>query len=170
MEPKKLPDKITHRFKNVVIQEDNTGWNKLISCVEQVNKNEFVAIDVGLFETHSEKVVKRGVMNELGIERPQRSFIALTFDMNQKKLKDIVSKSMSKWLMSNGKALDSLDKAGKFLQKEIKQLMYSDYWLKRKPNKPYTVDKKGFNQPLIETGELASSIDRRKTMGKQGKK
>lgn len=165
--PKKEPNKAIHMFGNIIIEEDNTGWNKLIDNIEPVVKNEFVAVDIGLFEPTSPKIIDRGIRNEMGIGTPQRSFIALTFDIKRKQLERIVLNAMGKWFMSNEKALNALDSAGKYLQKEIRELMYGDYWLKRKPNKPLTVAKKGFNQPLIETGELARNINRRKTTGKK---
>lgn len=168
--PKKKVDKKTYVFQGMVIEEDNTGWNKLVENIEPVVRNGFIAIDIGLFETTPEKIVKRGVKNELGIGVPQRSYIALTFDLKRKQMEMMLMQSIKNHFMTTRRTTDALDSVGKFLQKEIKQFMYSNYWLMRKPNRPSTIRKKGFNQPLIETGELANSIGRRKTTGKQNKK
>jgi len=166
----KLPNKISSRHGNMIIEEDNVGWNKLIDYIEPIIRSDFIAVDVGLFETTPADVVDRGAKNELGARKiPQRSYIGLTFDTNKKKLEDMVLSSMSKHFMGSKKAIEALEETGKFLEKEIVKLIDSDYWKNRKPNADITIAIKGSDHPLIDTGELKKSITTRRITGKDKK-
>ena len=105
---------------------------------------------------------KRNTANENSppkkyIEIPERSFIRSTFDnLNMNEVKQIVEVGLEHIL--NDDAYDGEDllrSLGEYLRSQIVRTITK---LKEPPNSPYTVAVKGSSNPLIDTGELRSSI------------
>ena len=101
-------------------------------------------------------VVHVALWNELGtVNAPPRPFIRQTVDNNEAKIQSKMKSSVNK--LANGATADTvLNELGVFakglLQKEIKD---GDYV----PNAPSTVEKKGSDRPLIDTGLLRQSAN-----------
>lgn len=118
------------------------------------------SVDVGLIDAEPE-VVLRGMINEYGWEKgniPARPWFSTVVDARSQDW-------MRLWTAEFWRIFKNPDsgKTAKHLQKYIAEIMQADIadsieqgdWV---PNAESTIAKKGFDWPLVETGELANSI------------
>ena len=115
-----------------------------------------VGYQEGLLYPDGTPVVHVAIWNELGTVRsPARPFIRNTVDNNEAKIQTKM-KSCANELAegaTTGKVLNELGVFGMdLLQKEIKNGEYV-------PNAPSTIEKKGSEKPLIDTGLLRQSAN-----------
>ena len=115
-----------------------------------------VGYQEGLLYPDGTPVVHVALWNELGtVNAPARPFIRNTVDNNQVKIQSQMKSSVNKLAQgaTAGKVLNELGVFAKgLLQEEIK---YGDYV----PNAPSTVEKKGSDKPLIDSGLLRQSAN-----------
>lgn len=144
----------------VVIKVINKGYNNYKDAFKELNSKK---VAVGLFAKVGDDVLTRGIVNEFGARAgkngnvviPERSFIRSTYNKNVKK----VARRFAEIGKSISNGNYNVDKKLKLIGSEqeaaVKKTI-SD--LKYPPNAPYTIRKKGFDNPLIETGEMRNKI------------
>lgn len=95
--------------------------------------------------------------HEFGIDVPQRSFIRETVDVNESKIQDILAQAAQKMT----KGLMSPSQAGDWVGVQIQAILQDRIAQQNPPFAPLaqmTIDQKGSSTPLINTGQLRSSI------------
>lgn len=119
-----------------------------------------------------EKVIDIAAANHFGFTTPEgfdvpaRPFVSQYIDKNESKIKkeaeNILKKSIKK--LGQGKEVDidqDMEDIAEYMEKGMKEYIDQKPFI---PNAPMTVEKKGFDFPLVETGKLTDSIK-----GKAGK-
>jgi hypothetical protein len=91
--------------------------------------------------------------NKTQINLPPRPFMQQTADNNRSKWR----KQLLQLIKSNNYQIgDVLDIIGQVMASDIQKTMAQGKFV---PNAPLTVDWKGFNKPLVNTGDLSRSVD-----------
>lgn len=129
------------------------------------------SVDVGIIDSgkHSEgsdyTVAQIGLVHEFGaivklhggkkILIPERSFMRSTLEENRSNLREKSKKAVR--LIQKGQidANTALALLGEFFADEISKKIVD---IRSPPNAPATIKRKGFDNPLIETGQLKNSI------------
>lgn len=131
--------------------------NDLLDAVLQKLKLQFGTVEIGFFKgTHTYPngkdvtIVARD--NDKGTKRiPQREFMIPAGNKAANKTINITVYSIVGGIDES----QALSKAGElfvgFIQKEITNL-------KEPPNSPYTIEKKGSSNPLIDSGDMRKSV------------
>lgn len=133
------------------------GYKKFAAAA-RANKGR-VSIEVGWFV---EAVAEYVGANEFGTDTiPSRPFIRQTFDANRAKYLKMIQAAG----LRVGPGLKPTDAL-----MPVANEMRNDYILaiqsgKFKPNAPSTVDKKGFNAPLVDSGQMQRALNIRITAG-----
>ena len=132
--------------------------NDLLDAVLQKLKLQFGTVDVGFFKgTHTypngKDVTTVARDNDQGTKRiPERPFMIPAGNKAANKTINITVQSIASELDEQ----QALSKAGElfvgFIQKEITNL-------KEPPNSPYTIEKKGSSNPLIDSGLMRSKVE-----------
>ena len=131
--------------------------NDLLDAVLQKLKLQFGTVDVGFFKgTHTypngKDVTTVARDNDQGTKRiPERPFMIPAGNKAANKTINITVHSIAGGMDEQ----QALSKAGElfvgFIQKEITNL-------KEPPNSPYTIEKKGSSNPLIDSGDMRKSV------------
>lgn len=131
--------------------------NDLLDAVLQKLKLQFGTVDVGFFKgTHTypngKDVTEVARDNDKGTKRiPERPFMIPAGNKAANKTINITVHSIAGGMDEQ----QALSKAGElfvgFIQKEITNL-------KEPPNSPYTIEKKGSSNPLIDSGDMRKSV------------
>jgi hypothetical protein len=102
--------------------------------------------------------------NEYGTSNiPERSFIRATIDANRKRLERETQKLYRKVVDGKIDTKKALDMLGLRIQEMIKQTILEQ---NDPPNAPSTVERKGFNNPLVDSRQLWRSIAYKSTVTK----
>lgn len=100
-------------------------------------------------------VAEIAMFNELGTSRsPSRPFLRQTVDKNKAKIKQMC-KQTAKQIAQGGSAAQCLKLLGAFGVSLVQETIESGSF---KPNAPRTVDMKGSDKPLIDTGRMRQSV------------
>ena len=131
--------------------------NDLLDAVLQKLRLQFGTVDVGFFKgTHTypngKDVTTVARDNDKGTKRiPERPFMIPAGNKAANKTVNITVNSIAGGMDEQ----QALSKAGElfvgFIQKEITNL-------KEPPNSPYTIEKKGSSNPLIDSGNMRKSV------------
>lgn len=131
--------------------------NDLLDAVLQKLKLQFGTVDVGFFKgTHTypngKDVTTVARNNDQGTKNiPERPFMIPAGNKAANKTVNITVHSIAGGMDEQ----QALSKAGElfvgFIQKEITNL-------KEPPNSPYTIEKKGSSNPLIDSGDMRKSV------------
>jgi hypothetical protein len=122
-----------------------------------------VQVHVGIFDDKPD-LAAIAVWNEYGTSRiPARPFMRSTLDRRSAAYDRQMEKIFTKVMTGKVNVLTGLATLGKQIAKDISNSI--DKW-KKPPNAISTIKKKGFNDPLVETGELMNSIEYRVIQGK----
>jgi len=137
------------------------GYNNYKKSFQDLNSKK---VDVGVFEESGENVLIKAIVNEYGTTKagknrniviPERSFLRSTFNKNYKK----ISKKFSKIpkLIRSGRfdVMRELKLIGLYQKNQVKKTIID---FKDPANALSTIKNKGFDNPLIETGQLLKSI------------
>ncbi len=133
------------------------GWNKIKKEFDNMG-NAFTAI--GLFEEDvyqdGKPIALIGLYNEFGTDTiPARPFIRNWFDGNirktHKKVQDVIGKVLDKQIS----AQEALEELGEYGEEGIRKSIID---FRSPPNAPATIAIKGFNDPLIFTGQMRDDI------------
>ena len=129
----------------------------LLDAVLQKLRLQFGTVDVGFFKgTHTypngKDVTTVARDNDKGTKRiPERPFMIPAGNKAANKIINITVNSIAGGMDEQ----QALSKAGElfvgFIQKEITNL-------KEPPNSPYTIEKKGSSNPLIDSGDMRKSV------------
>ena len=135
--------------------DDQDGeLNKLIDEFE----DDIDAVDIGLLASEDSTLLIIGAANEFGTRNghiPERSFIRAGVDMNASQIMTI---SERQWgLIVDGRITKraGLERMGEEIQRHITRRITD---IKIPPNALSTIQRKGSDNPLIDTGRLRSSI------------
>lgn len=108
-------------------------------------------VEVGL---HEPDLAQIGYYNEYGTATaPPRPFVRASVELNENKYKSMMAKQANQ-LIQNGGSLE-LSSIGQEASDDM-QAYAED--LKEPKNAPSTIKAKGFDNPLINTGEMVDSI------------
>lgn len=145
----------------MAVKTKNNGFNKYKEAFKKLNSKK---VAVGLFETAGKKVITRGIVNEFGTENagknknvtiPERSFVRSTYNKNYKKVAKDFTKIAKNISRGNYNVNAKLKEIGLKQELEIKKTINS---LKIPSNALSTIKNKGFDNPLIETGEMRDKV------------
>jgi hypothetical protein len=144
----------------VKLGDEREGGKKAKELFEQSRQN----IKAGS-EPKRITVAELATIHEFGLGVPERSFIRSYFDANTERVRGMLFTLMQKEIMRTIKSgqpftdrqrLAVLDKLGLAMQREIQARIANSEILPPLDSK--TIDRKGSSTPLIDTGQLRSSI------------
>ena len=141
-----------------VIDKD-LGWKNIRANFNKMNGR---TIKAGVLEgagsyAKGQTIAEVATYNEYGTRRiPSRPFLAIATD-EHKGWNAEVKVSISNALTPKGSVSDSLNKIGKQMKTDIKNVIGDKGKLAR--NAPATIARKGHDLPLIDTGKLKDTID-----------
>lgn len=136
--------------------ERDLGMKNLLKLMNTLKNPR--SLDIGLVDAPQD-VVNRGMWNEYDSEHaPARPWFSTTFDTYQKGWMDAWEKEF--WNIfrnpDSGKTAIHLQEfLGKMASDDMRNMLEEGSW---DENAESTIKKKGFNWPLVETGELSDSI------------
>lgn len=126
------------------------GWKKFAASVRSMKGKQ--AVDVGFF---LEEVALYAAANEFGTDKiPSRPFIRQTVDKNQAKY----LRMMERAGLRIGPTLKPADALIPIANELRNDLITAIQTWQSPPNAPATVDKKGYDAPLVETGQMQRAI------------
>lgn len=144
------------KFK--VTSKDN-GHDALIRRIGDMKKG---AVDVGIFADSGAKddspdltVLEVAIFNEFGLGVPERSFLRAYVDENEKKIKEYIKKFSEMIVAGKITKEQALEQLGLKIVGEIQQRISKGI---DPPNAPSTIAKKGSATPLVNLGQLRSSV------------
>lgn len=168
------------RQKPNTLRVDNREWKKMRKRLRQGNAD--VVANVGFFPESrygpendnlpvaqvaqwSEEGTRGGQNNGSGI--PARPFMRYTIQSlrKDKEVSKILTREFNLFLEGRSTRTQMARSLGEHAKREMKANMVK--W-SAPENSPFTVQQKGFNNPLIETGQMYDSVDVK--MGKRAKK
>lgn len=127
--------------------------NKGITKALENIKNAHAKLRVGFPEGNAS--VDKAVQNEYGNPAkniPPRPFMQQTVDNYEKYWADMLGDLLVKHDFDASKALNAM---GAIIRGEIVDTILNGDFV---PNAPYTVAKKGFNKPLVDTGQMQRDV------------
>lgn len=148
----------------VRIKDTDHGFKKLLADVKAASKGAGVSVGVHAKEgddPHRGKsenpmtVLDVAIVNEFGLGVPERSFIRSWFDENPGPNAELLRKAV-KFVLTGQKTLpEAFELIGLKLTGEIQKRISRGI---PPPNAPSTIAEKGSSKPLIDSGQLRSSI------------
>lgn len=150
------------------IEDVDLGFENLLKLLNFLG-GEQVSVDVGLPEGTSEEVLFKGIVNEFGSPAarvPSRPWFTSTIDANTDRYLKILSDMFWKSFRN-----PDAKKTGNDIRVAVAEAIVRDlkasisdrkWWPQQAPtarnNRPSTIEKKKFDHPLFETGELLAAI------------
>jgi hypothetical protein len=142
------------------VRDVDKGYRKLIDKVFKLQKPK---VAVGIFEADGQASAGEGVtlievavINEFGGGNvPARSFLRGWFDENKERAQKTLMKLLADCLEKEGDPKKAIEVFGLWLQGEIQKRIAQGI---PPANAPSTIEKKGSSKPLIDKGQLRSSI------------
>ena len=133
---------------NLNIKVIDRGWKKAQKNINRLVKLEGIA---GLLKDAGTENVGIGAIQELGSKKsniPRRSFIKTTIFNNRGKYKTDITKFVNELVEGKGDPAQSIDAFMNDVSFDMKRTVEEK---KSPPNKPSTIKRKKFNNPLVET-------------------
>ena len=97
-----------------------------------------------------------GFINEDGAKVPARPFFKLAWNKNESKYKRVLSSFVNNVVIKRAVTSDEFfGRLGVKVQKDIRKEIRD---LREPPNAPYTIAKKGSDNPLIDTKHMLNSV------------
>ena len=124
-------------------------------------------LTIGVFGDLDENAPQKARYAEFGTRTaPRRPFLSTTFDRSRREAYLAFARAFGASLLKRGVSArrEGLEAAGRFMGRRLQESIES--W-SSPPNAASTVRKKGFNNPLIETGSMLRSVGYR--IGDAGK-
>lgn len=142
----------------VIVRDRDRGWKKLRSMLRD-RKAEYV--DVGVMSEHDMRSDDVGnlmlaLVHEFGLGVPERSFIRDTIDQNTSKYISFIKALAGQVVIGRISKKTALTLLGAKVEADMKKLIRSGI---EPALDPVTVARKGSSTPLIDTGQLVSSLD-----------
>lgn len=141
-------------------------FDKINRIKQTINQIEDLQIGAGFFADKNEKnkdgvsVVDRAVRNNYGIGCPARPFATVTKAENERKHARNSAKAIISGIIHTDAAMavQGLNAEAKEYGAEMKKAI-KDWTIPH--NSPVTIKKKGFDDPLIETGQMMEKTEGR---------
>lgn len=140
-------NKIKRRLNTLDGKKVQTGFFKPIPYVN----------DEG--ELTGATVIDVAAAHEFGIGVPERPFLSHTFFI-KKHYKEVTRQMLKRIVLLDRNTAPQLKLLGETIEKDMKDVVTA--WL-NPPNSPETVERKGRNDPLVDTGLMRDSIESRVT-------
>lgn len=138
--------------KNSVVDRD-LGWSEFKARLRDTNG--FV-VDVGFLEGGTHSVAFYAAMNEFGTATiPSRPFMRSTFDKNAQKYSDILVRRLRRAAEGKGSLRSAYIAAATEVRNDLIKAIVG--W-KEPPNADSTIEKKGVDNPLVDTGTMQRAI------------
>lgn len=139
------------------------GEKEILRQVAEMKKKPYVKVGIlGNAGNHKETgtpVVLYAGANEFGTKDgrvPERSFIRSTMDQQRRNLNAETEKLVKQISQGRQTVMSVLKILGLSIQSKIRKKITT---LSSPPNRPSTIAKKGSSNPLIDTGQMRSSIN-----------
>lgn len=114
-------------------------------------------VQVGIFEGAGDDVVKRAIYNEFGTKHiPERSFIRSTFNEQHGKVAKRFEQILRAVHNQDYNVSRKLKLIGQEQQARIRQKITD---IRTPPNSKATIAIKGFDNPLVHSGEMRLKVD-----------
>jgi hypothetical protein len=144
--------------KGLQIIDKDMGWNAL---KKEMLRRKPDHVDVGVMvqnDSRSDAIgnVALALIHELGLGVPERSFVRGTIDANETKYRALVKLLAGQIVEGRLNKKQALMLLGAKVEADIKERVRAGI---QPPLAPSTVAHKGSSTPLIDTGQLLSSID-----------
>lgn len=144
----------------MTVRDDDRGYRDLVWRVFQLNAPK---ISVGVHEEDGAeqredsdlRVIDIAQIHEFGLGVPERSFIRAWFDANEPKAKEALTRLLNEVVLGKLSANAAIEQFALWCVGGIQQRMANGI---PPPLSPITIDRKGSSVPLINTGQLRSSI------------
>lgn len=128
-----------------MVMDRDVGYIDFIGELRALEKSEIVA---GLFDT---KNAVKAAHNEFGNSRvPQRSFLRSAMSESEDEAVDLFAETAKRSEFERAGAAVAV-----FLKNKIRDKIRNGSFT---PNAPSTVKRKGFDKPLIDTGEMLTAV------------
>lgn len=144
------------------IKDIDHGYKKRVKSIRKMGDPE---VTVGIHEAEggaqngSATILDIAVWNEFGTSRiPPRSFIRAWFDENKSEVESMWKSAMRAVAKGKLSKQNALDQFGLYCVGQIQARMAAGV---PPPNADSTVRRKGSSTPLIDTGQLRSSVTHR---------
>jgi hypothetical protein len=137
------------------VKDEDLGYDDFLAFMREASQD--TEAEVGIFEDKAE-VATYATFNEFGTKAiPSRPFMRSTFDRSYPQVADETAESCA-MEMRKGKAgvKAAMQRVGLNYASRLKKAIGE--W-DNPPNSPATVEKKGANNPLIDTGTMQNAID-----------
>ena len=141
----------------IKIKDDRTNWDKLVKNTEPLKKGPVVGI--GYPENKVDNsIIAYATYNHFGTDRiPPRPFLTVTIDTQQDKIKALQDKITGAVLDDKLTVDKGLSLLGTAVTGMVKQTISGPYFKENVPNAPSTINHKGSDQPLIDTGAMRNA-------------
>jgi len=145
----------------------DNGANAVLAAV---GRNPKASVDVGILGDNASET-KRGAKDitvgdvarwaEFGIGQPQRSWLRGWIDSHEALINERIDMETREVILGKQTSARALARIGVWLQGELQLNIANFPGNDLKPNKDSTIKRKGSSTPLIDTGQLRSSISHR---------
>lgn len=145
--------------KNTVVDKD-MGWKATLRAIRETNGQ---AVKVGILGNAAPAddgtdMILIAAANEFGTgdgRIPPRPFIRGAFEANIESINNFKAKLWGKILDGTMTPVNALSLLGRFHQGQVQRYMTE---LRQPPNADSTIERKGSDNPLIDTGRLRNSV------------
>ncbi len=153
--------------RHVVVKDIDLGLKKIVLEMEQLGKAEIlIGIQEGSKTTldyvrgrksiPNLNIASYAAKNEFGTpEIPERSFMRSTFDQNIQAIENFVERRYAEIIDQQLSVSQGLGQIGKFLEGAVKDKIRE---IRTPPNSPRTIKIKKSSKPLIDFGQMFSSV------------
>lgn len=149
----------------MTVRVRDKGANELLTTLNRARRGEPWSVEVGVIGNKASREKGEGVTvadvatwAELGLGQPKRSWLRGFIDEAEKKIQKRISKEMRAVVSGDRSPRQAMRRIGVWLVGEIQERISNKI---PPPNAPSTVKAKGSSVPLIDTGQLRSSISSR---------
>lgn len=141
------------------VKDQDRGYRDLLVRLKKAKTSVSVGIlqEEGAQEHGKTTVLDVATYNEFGLGVPERSFLRAWFDLNHKTVREQFSKLMRK-VVKGLELQNALDQLGLWMVGSIQKRITEHI---PPPNAESTKKRKGSDVPLIDTGQLRSSVTHR---------
>jgi len=137
---------------HTTVEDNDIGMEKLIREI----RRDVVSVDIGIHEGEKDDVKDRATQNEFGAGNvPERSFIRSTVDENAERYLKAAEILVGMMIDGEISKFEALERMGQQIERDIKEKIVN---FKTPPNAPRTIELKGEDNPLIDTGIMLGSI------------
>lgn len=154
---------------NFSVKTRDVNWSHFVGAVNSVRG---MRTEIGLLEdkfVHEpkaraqtfEELVGVAATNEFGSASrkiPERALFRITFKQIESKIGQMLGAGGSRIFLGISSVEKTLYDIGEFVEKKLKENLMNKM---PPPNAPRTIRKKGFDHPLLETGQLLNNINHR---------